>query len=273
MTNNPLVIYHGNCYDGFTAAWIVRKAYPSAEFFAGVYGEEPPNVEGKQVYIVDFSYPRDIMIKMQRESSFLKVLDHHKTAEEACEGLEFCTFDMNRSGCRMAWDYFINLPIPHWILAVEDRDLWRFNHPYTKNIHAFIASWPMIFENWDMFNAMSIDDMNASGASIRRYINTYIEKAIKETRIVETRFGKAAILNIPYQNASETATAMLESHPEANYSVGYFQRADTRWQYSLRSRSDFDVSRIAKDYDGGGHAQAAGFDTEFLIYSLQGLVK
>ena len=34
------------------------------------------------------------------------------------------------------------------------------------------------------------------------------------------------------------------------------------WQYSLRSRSDFDVSEIAKKFGGGGHAKAAGFATK-----------
>lgn len=34
----PLCIYHGNCQDGFAAAWCVRRAFgPQVEFVAGVY--------------------------------------------------------------------------------------------------------------------------------------------------------------------------------------------------------------------------------------------
>ncbi|RAV76582.1 phosphohydrolase, partial [Aerococcus loyolae] len=36
---NPLCIYHGNCADGFTAAWAVHEALgEGCEFVAGVYG-------------------------------------------------------------------------------------------------------------------------------------------------------------------------------------------------------------------------------------------
>lgn len=38
-----LCIYHGNCADGFGAAWAVWKKYPDIEFHAGVYGEAPPS--------------------------------------------------------------------------------------------------------------------------------------------------------------------------------------------------------------------------------------
>ena len=41
----PLCIYHGNCADGFTSAWVVRQAFHGdVDFHAGVYQEPPPNV-------------------------------------------------------------------------------------------------------------------------------------------------------------------------------------------------------------------------------------
>jgi len=41
-----LCIYHGNCADGFGAAWAVRHALGDrdVEFHAGVYGNPPPDV-------------------------------------------------------------------------------------------------------------------------------------------------------------------------------------------------------------------------------------
>jgi nanoRNase/pAp phosphatase (c-di-AMP/oligoRNAs hydrolase) len=206
------------------------------------------------------------MERMNLDSRTMVVLDHHKTAEADCAGLRFCQFDMERSGCRMAWDWFFDSePCPEWIKRVEDRDLWRFSYPDTAEVHAFIASYPMTMANWDELHAMEIEDIEIQGEAIRRYIDTYIEKAAKEARGVILNGDSVVVLNIPYQNASETASYLLEYHSLADYAMSYFQRGDGRWQYSLRSRSEFDVSEVAKRYGGGGHAQAAGFDTEQLI--------
>jgi len=60
----PLIIYHGNCPDGFTAAWVAARALGDHELFLGTYGEDPPYelAKDRQVFIVDFSYPR---VKME----------------------------------------------------------------------------------------------------------------------------------------------------------------------------------------------------------------
>ena len=95
-----LVIYHGHCLDGFTAAWAAYQSplWRDAEFYAASYQQPPPEVFNRFVLVVDFSYPRDVMLAMQQVASGLSVLDHHKTAKEALDGLPFATFDMDRSG-------------------------------------------------------------------------------------------------------------------------------------------------------------------------------
>lgn len=76
----PLVIYHANCADGFTAAWAVRQA-TDADFHPGVHGEPPPDVAGRDVILVDFSYPRVQLVDMAQVARSILVLDHHKSAE------------------------------------------------------------------------------------------------------------------------------------------------------------------------------------------------
>ena len=76
----PLVIYHANCADGFTAAWAVRQAM-DANFHAGVHGEAPPDVAGRDVILVDFSYPLAQLVDMAQVARSILVLDHHKSAE------------------------------------------------------------------------------------------------------------------------------------------------------------------------------------------------
>ena len=277
-----LVIYHANCYDGFTAAWVACRAMPDCELFEGRYGEDPPYLlaQERDTYILDFSYPHEQMVKLAAYAGMtgsLTVLDHHKTAEANCQGLDFCTFDMERSGCRMAWDHFFpEDPLPDILLRVEDRDLWRFRYDSTPLIHAYVASQEMTLDSWNKLMCTSVDDASRIGAHILRYIETCIEKAVKEARIISLPDNRAsgfdyyrvAVLNVPYQNASETADAMLAKFPDADFSMSYFQRADGKWQYSLRSRFDFDVSEVAKEFGGGGHASAAGFETEALLDEL-----
>jgi len=76
----PLVIYHANCADGFTAAWAVRQAM-EADFHPGVHGDLPPDVTGRDVILVDFSYSRHTMLALQKVARSILVLDHHKSAE------------------------------------------------------------------------------------------------------------------------------------------------------------------------------------------------
>jgi nanoRNase/pAp phosphatase (c-di-AMP/oligoRNAs hydrolase) len=53
--------------------------------------------------------------------------------------------------------------------------------------------------------------------------------------------------------------------------LAYFKRNDGKYQYSGRvsDDSDFDVSKLAKSFGGGGHAKAAGFTLDHEIEELQ----
>ena len=85
----PLCIYHGGCADGFTAAWAVWLALTpqgGVDLHPGVYGEEPPDVTGRDVIMVDFSYKRQVIEAMAAVCRTMLILDHHKTAEADLSG-------------------------------------------------------------------------------------------------------------------------------------------------------------------------------------------
>ena len=90
----PLCIYHGNCADGFTAAWVVNRFFGivGVEFHPGIYGQKPPDVDGRNVILVDFSYKRPVLDAMLRsgdtaQALTILILDHHKTAAEDLAGI------------------------------------------------------------------------------------------------------------------------------------------------------------------------------------------
>lgn len=260
------VIYHANCDDGFGAAWAARRGFGETDvvFIPAKYGGAPPEVEGHDVFIADFSYPREVLWEMFNKAASIVVLDHHKTAEANLQDLSFCTFDMNRSGARMAWDHlFPGGTPPKLIQYIEDRDLWRFALPDSKAITAWIRSYPRDFESWDELSSRldDIDEFNVAvqdGYAVLRSQRMQIERLCENARRGVIGGHDVPILCSPlYQ--SELGHELAKG--EAFAAVWTFT-SDGGRAWSLRSNDQgVDVSEIAKKCGGGGHARAAGFRT------------
>ena len=258
----PLVIYHGGCLDGFTAAWCMYQRFGAeAEYTPAFYGQTAPEVKGREVYLVDFSYPREMLLRMHAEAASLLVLDHHKTAEEDLKGLEWAQFDMNRSGAGMAWDWaFPHKPRPVFVDYVEDRDLWRFALESSKAVNAYISAQEMTLSRWDELSKLTCIYMASAGQGVLHYVDRYVrEMSLQAQKQPFLGYADIPVVNAPYINTSELVGALAEG---ALFAVGWFLRGDGKVQYSLRSRGEFDVSALAKSQGGGGHKNAAGFVIE-----------
>jgi len=265
-----LCIYHGECIDGFTAAWAVRHAHPNAEFVPAGYGSEPPDVAGKDVLIVDFSYPREVLIAMNESASSLRVLDHHKTAQAALDGLPFAEFDMDRSGAGMAWDEIVGGERPWLVDYAEDRDLWRFVLAGSKRVNALIHTWPMAtFADWDRLAATSRDDADNMGAvalmKVERYVSDMLTNAYDGSL---PGHGPVRVVNTPFHHCSDVVGALASAAADG-VGLGWWRRSDGKYQFSLRRRRRVDVSSIALMFGGGGHAGAAGFVLDELPAGLR----
>jgi hypothetical protein len=156
----PLVIYHAHCNDGLCAALVARAHLGGAgDYVSCQYGDAPPETAGRDVYVLDFSFPRAALLDMQGRAASLIVLDHHKTAEADLSGLDFCRFDMNKSGGRMTREWFAARdgrdaggPGAEWLVDyTEDRDLWRWRLPDSREVSAALASYPQTLEAWEPF--------------------------------------------------------------------------------------------------------------------------
>lgn len=274
----PLIIYHANCTDGLTAAWVILRALGDADTHAANYGTEPPDVTGRGVIVVDFSYKRPVMIDLCRKAAWIKILDHHKTAEADLTGLadelqaDKCAvevlFDMDRSGARLAWDTYVEPDInavpyvlqhAEWLVNyVQDRDLWQWKLPDSRLVSAAIESYARTFEEWDSLAGMAHDDLRQAGEVIERYRQRCIESAVALARRVEIAGHVVLCANVSEMRfGSDTAHELADGQPFGAY---WFLRADGIVQFGLRSREDgVDVSEIARQYGGGGHKHAAGF--------------
>jgi uncharacterized protein len=273
-----LIIYHNNCPDGFCAAFVAHKKFPNAVLLPRDHGLNPPyeEVTGKDVLVVDFSWrTREENEKMASLAKSFWILDHHKTAQATLDGLGFATFDMNRSGAGLAWDYLfgISQPVypgvldnikqrPWYVNYVEDRDLWNHKMICTKEVNAYIGTLPFTLEAWKSLDNMKWDEAARQGAGALAHIEHYVREGINHGQKGELAGFPALIVNCLYLNVSELAGALAT---KANgIGIGYFERGDGIMQFSLRSRSDIDVSAIAKGFGGGGHKNAAGFQLPVL---------
>jgi oligoribonuclease NrnB/cAMP/cGMP phosphodiesterase (DHH superfamily) len=278
MMTRPLVIYHGNCADGFSAAWCFwRKYRDGADYVAGVYQQDPPDVTGRDVYLVDFSYKAPVVRDMLKVANSVTLIDHHKTAIDdlrpVFEPLEFDAMaygterravwycDLNRSGATLAWDFlFPGEQRPPLLGHVEDRDLWRFKLPGTREIQAFVFSHEYTFEQWDkMMSADQVEllKMTAAGAAIERKHHKDVAELVGVCKRRMVIAGHdVPVASLPYTLVSDAAHLM--AHGEA-FAACYWDTAEGR-TFGLRATDEgADVSEVAKQYGGGGHAKAAGF--------------
>ena len=293
---NPIVIYHAGCVDGFAAAWCFHKMSKETKdswgytYHPGVYGEIPPDCTDRMVYLVDFSYKREVIVDMLNSGATIWLIDHHKTALEDLAGLEKEYFgfrgytDLSRSGAMLAWDFLNNIEFddageierevklgdieytepPTTLAAIQDRDLWKFLLPHTKEINAALFSYEFDFEIWDKLMSPEpaeflrlCNDGIAIGRKHRKDIGTLLPLV---QRMVAIGGNCVPVANMPHMYASDAGNIMAREFNKGNsFAATYFDTATQR-TFSLRSTVEGkDVSLIAKQYGGGGHKNAAGF--------------
>ena len=260
-----ICIYHGNCVDGFGAAWVVRKALGEVEFFPGVHSEAPPDVTGKDVIFVDFSYKRPVLLEMATKANSILILDHHKSAQDDLVDLPSnvkTVFDMSRSGVMLAWDWFFpNQDPPRLLLHIEDRDLWRFALENTRQIQANLFSYPYDFAVWDDIIATPVDDLVAEGNAIeRKHFKDMHELLGVTTREMVIGGHTIPVANLPYTFSSDAGHALAKGRP---FAACYWDTPEGR-VFSLRSSdAGVDVAEVAVMYGGGGHRNASGFKVSY----------
>lgn len=263
----PLIVGHAHCMDGFTAMWVADQALRARmqvpETVAAQYGEPPPDVAGRDVYIVDFSYPRHVLEALHSAAASLVVLDHHKSAKADLEGLEYCTFDMNESGASLTWKHFHkDAPLPTLIQYVRDYDLWKHELPYTHEINAWIAIQKFDLDVWNhLRNQLGRGASRATAITAGQAILRAEEKYVQD----QLPFGVTGFL------AGQEFTAVNGTHlrskvgdalaQKTGAGAVWFLREDCSVHWSLRAAkgSGIDVSKIAAKFGGGGHAASAGF--------------
>jgi len=273
---NILVIYHADCLDGFAAAWCAYQAFGNrARYVAARFNAPfPKHSLGCDIYILDFCYPPEVILKALETTRQITLIDHHLTAIEqfnnffavksAPENLTL-HFDTAHSGCVLAWQHFFpETDIPDILLHIEDRDLWRFNLEGTKAITgALYEQMPL---NFSTFGELSLTELLFIGGLQVAQFSRMVNRLSKSSHQVVLAGEKGFAVNAPSFFASELGHVLAQQSGVFGM-VYQYDGKNQHWVFALRSVGAFNVGLIAQDFGGGGHLNAAGFtlpDNPFL---------
>ncbi|MDX2507331.1 MAG: phosphoesterase [Gammaproteobacteria bacterium] len=279
-----IIIYHGNCPDGFAAALAAQLFFQQYEnyksckdkllFYKGKHGNPPPDCQGKEVYILDFSYKREEMKQLCRQAIKVTLIDHHISAFKELTGLEqecdnlVMNFDMTQSGAVLSWKFFHDSAVPKLFEHVQDNDLWHFELNQTRTVIMAIMSYPMQFKLWTSWlnDEQSLDRLHSEGTILQRQTDREIKRYTLAASMGKIAGYTVPVVNAPSRIGSELLHQLSDGHP---FAAAYEDKPDRRvWQ--LRSGGDkaIDVSEIAQKFGGGGHKNASGFSTGTITIDL-----
>lgn len=272
------VIYHANCDDGFgaaLAAYIKFEEY--ARYIPSSYGSRPPEVLGEAVFILDFSYPREVMQELSETAKSIVLLDHHKTAaidladlQLSCDSI--ISFDMEQSGAVLAWKYFHpGVSVPKLFRYIDDNDRWQFRLRETKYVIRNLRSYPQSFNTWhELMSMMEIspefyEDFVAEGVAQERFFQSQVDFLLNMSKPhkiwlagqegLAVNATRMYVSDLGHRLAEQSGTfGMVWSF------LGPDVAPERQVSCSLRSIGAFDVSEIARQFGGGGHHNAAGFE-------------
>ncbi|WP_432746115.1 DHH family phosphoesterase [Methylobacter sp. G7] len=267
-TNETLVIYHADCLDGLGAAWSAFcKMGSQARYVAASHGDTVPDFEpGAILYILDFSYPPQLLVDAAAKAGRIILIDHHITAMEQCddffksqplpENLSI-NFDMSRSGCVLTWQYFFpDREPPQILLHIEDRDIWHFKLDGTREITtALFERMPI---NFAEIGAIDLAELLAVGRIQLAQFTGMVNRLAKSAHSVTVAGRVGLAVNAPSLFSSDLGHVLAEKSGTFGMTYQYNGRKQ-QWHFSLRSIGDYDVGHLALSFGGGGHKNAAGF--------------
>jgi uncharacterized protein len=265
----PYVFYHMPCFDGFGSALAAYKVFgKKAKYIPVNYGQPTPEVpDSASVFVLDFSFEKEILLDWKKRCKSVAVVDHHDTNQHKLEGLDFALFDMKKSGAVLSWEYFHGTEAPDFFKYLEDRDLWKFSLPNSKEIAAGLKAFKFDFTVWsELMN--TLPKLASMGEVILPYQDRMSEEACRNARVVKFEGYQCPIVNTTTY-LSEVGMKLLDLYPQYEISMFWFVDEKGLFRYSLRSRRKGPaVQKLAEKHGGGGHPTSAGFVSDHDLFGI-----
>ena len=299
-----IIFAHSHCTDGLVAASIMKYSLqmkhnvePEVVFIS--YGKEQEALEKANidsettVYCVDFAFNRETTLNLCKKVNIVYVLDHHKTANENLHDLRNhynlnFIYDVEKSGASIVRDYckqhlslysHIKLNqkeiLNKVVNMVEDRDLWLFRLPMTKEFAEYVFAYmqPNDIDRMTKilfnFNFDSLKTICQMGKTIMEYKDNIIEKKLKSYVPVYFQVDNTKLLIINETQPDLVSQLGNELCKKYNIPVCLYNISGSNGSNELRVALSFrsmdhlkPVDVIARLFSGGGHANAAAGSTK-----------
>jgi oligoribonuclease NrnB/cAMP/cGMP phosphodiesterase (DHH superfamily) len=214
------VIFHYPCSDGMFAAFVFKYCcradidlYPCSQRGTEI---EMSKLNGRKGILVDIL--PDNIEEIRNHSSQIYVLDHHKTNAKKAADLDYCYFDMNKSGVGLAFEYCFgngsdycedNIEMPYFLKAVQARDLWKFEdvpnsmvftnglyelyEPDVDYFGEYYEAFKKLFE--EKINQEMINQIFDFGARVTRKKQKTIDFMINDTIVQSVKINVSLLLD------------------------------------------------------------------------------
>lgn len=261
---NILLISHGNCSDGFGAAWAVWKNCNekyNIEYKFMLHNDKIniKETEGKAILFTDFVFDYPTMLNLSHTNPIL-IIDHHIDAKNELENFPNAHFDITQAASVLTWKNISSEPVPPLLKFVEDRDLQKYKLPFHSEVLLVLSTVKHSFEEWDDFNDRlnnDIGDVIDNGRVLKKQYKKYLSDILRHTQDVNILGNKGKVVNASWDFASDAAEELAKS---ADFGMSWFAEKDGTIRTSWRSTpgSNLKVNWLAGLYGGGGHEHSAG---------------
>jgi len=266
-------IYHNRDLDGFCSGAIIKHLYPDAKMIGADYGKELDlnEIDGP-VIMADVSFPMDFMVKISEKSGKdFTWIDHHVSAIKAYNafigtGESFCESVLvdGTAACELTWKELCSDPLPLAVKLLSMYDTWQNKDAaYWDNIILpFQFGMRLYCNSLETFPTQVFVDealvlnIIEQGKIVLKYQEQQNEVFCKSAFECNIDGNRAICLNTGMFNSGVFKSVY---DPTKHDIMVPFKYDGKQWIVSFYTTNPkIDCSIIAKNYGGGGHAQASG---------------
>ncbi|MBQ9271791.1 MAG: hypothetical protein IJ218_05975 [Alphaproteobacteria bacterium] len=281
-----LCIYHIADHDGKGSAAIVKSKFPETELMGLNHDMEIPYEEIEKhdkIVICDIALPVKYMLELNKKID-LTWIDHHISVineyNELMQSGEYEPIkgkrEVGSAALVLTWQYFYpekELPEGLRLLGLNDiydlRD--RRVRPFEYAIQTFGVNRPTD-KIWTQLinNELNIKELVEKGNAILSWVRHRNYRLVRGMAFESEYNRLRCICSNMAQGQSEFFDS-LENNRDFDFMVNFFMNKKNKWNLTFYTyKNNVDVSKIAAEFGGGGHAKAAGASSldklpEFLL--------
>ena len=284
MNKNLTIIHHSKDLDGLSSGHSIRFLLESqhkdlrVEMVGWDYEDSIKIIEdeldmaekiGSKIFITDISFPTEVMHRAKKLGAVW--IDHHASAIENAQENQYSDMLGLRvdgvAACELVWKYFKkDVPKPITLLSKYDtfrkEDDWEKVLEFQQVMHDLAfdkkeitkSDWDQVFTLGDEY----IDSLCGLGKKILKKKTKTLKDELITARVVE--FEGLNFISKLGKGGSENFDSLEDAQAFDGMMIYSYCDENRVWRVSLRGFDHSpDLSKIARDYGGGGHKKACGF--------------